>query len=96
MDDHQRESCELCGRRTSLTSHHLIPRKLHRRNFFKNRYSRDELQGCLRLCRACHRGLHKLYDEMTLGKSLNSLEKLLADDAVVRHVAWVAKQKVLG
>lgn len=30
---------------------------------------------------------------MTLGKVLNSLEKLRADEVVMKHVAWVARQK---
>ncbi len=31
---------------------------------------------------------------MTLGKNFNSLEKLRADTAVMKHVAWVSKRKV--
>ncbi len=89
------ETCELCCRATALTWHHLIPRKLHRRNFFKKKYTREQLQARARLCRACHRGLHKLYDEMTLGKTLDSIEKLREDPVVMRHVAWVARQKVV-
>ncbi len=88
--------CELCGRDTSLTLHHLIPRKLHRRNFFRKYYTRDELQRGVRVCRLCHNGIHRLYDEMTLGKKLNSLEKLRADTAIARHVAWVARQKSIS
>ncbi len=87
------DRCELCSRSTALTWHHLVPRKLHRRNFFKKTYSRKALQARVKLCRACHRGIHKLYDEMTLGKQLNSVEKLRADPSVMKHVRWVAKQK---
>lgn len=86
--------CALCQRQTPLTFHHLIPRKLHRRNYFRKRYTRDERQEGISLCRACHRGLHKLYDEMTLGKQFNTLDKLRDDHAVCRHVRWVAKQKI--
>lgn len=89
------DRCELCSRCTALTWHHLIPRKLHRRNFFKKKYSRQALQARIKLCRSCHRGIHKLYDEMTLGKQLNSVEKLRADQSVMKHVSWVAKQKVV-
>ncbi|MEM7258612.1 MAG: hypothetical protein AAF404_14635 [Pseudomonadota bacterium] len=85
--------CALCQRRGHLTFHHLIPRKLHRRNFFRKRYTRQELQEGVSVCRTCHNGLHKLYDEMTLGKHLNTLEKLRNDEAVARHVSWVAKRK---
>ena len=85
--------CPLCRRQVPLTFHHLIPRKLHRRNYFKKHYSRVELNQGINICRPCHSGLHKLYDEMTLGKQFNTLHTLLKDEAVLRHCAWVAKQK---
>jgi len=77
-----------------LTLHHLIPRKLHRRAHFRKHYSRDQLNAGIYICRACHNGVHKLYDEMHLGRYLNTLASLQADEAVARHVSWVAKQKV--
>ena len=89
-----RGCCQLRERQTFLTLHHLIPRKLHRRNWFRKHYTRDELQRVVALCRDCHRGLHKLYDEMKLGKSYNSLDKLRADEAVMKHVQWVARRRV--
>lgn len=85
--------CALCGRHVPLTFHHLIPRKMHRRNHFRRRYSRDELNRGVRLCRLCHRGLHRLYDEMTLARELSSLAALRADPLIGRHVEWVKKQK---
>ena len=36
-------NCPLCGRYLPLTFHHLIPKKMHRRNAFRRRYSRSEL-----------------------------------------------------
>lgn len=45
------------------------------------------------LCRLCHNGIHEHYDEMQLAKSFNTLESLLADTALQKHFAWVAKQK---
>ncbi len=45
------------------------------------------------LCPRCHKGIHKLYSESDLGNQLNTLESLLADPAVSKHVAWVAKQR---
>lgn len=85
--------CELCGVRRQLTFHHLIPRKLHRRTSFKKHYSREILNTGIDICQPCHRGLHKLYDEMALGKRFYTLDLLLADEAVQRHVQWSAKQK---
>lgn len=86
-------SCACCGRMTTLTFHHLIPRKLHRRTAFKKRYSREELNQGIAVCRACHNGIHDLYNEMQLAKEFSNLNALLADAALQRHFAWVAKQK---
>jgi len=85
--------CPLCKRVTSLTFHHLIPRKLHRRNFFKKNYSKAELNQGVNVCRLCHNGIHDLYDEMTLAKRFASLDLLQKDTALTKHFDWVAKQK---
>lgn len=84
--------CALCGQRRVLTFHHLIPRKLHRRTFYKKKYSKEFLNQGILICQLCHKGIHKYYDEMTLAKSLSTLEALQADEALKRHIAWVAKQ----
>jgi hypothetical protein len=85
--------CATCGRETTLTFHHLIPRKMHRRTHFKKHYAKDQLQDGIDVCRCCHRGIHDTYDEMTLAKEFDSLELILADDMLQRHFAWAAKQK---
>ncbi|NVJ62343.1 MAG: hypothetical protein HWE27_18290, partial [Gammaproteobacteria bacterium] len=77
-----------------LTFHHLIPRKLHRRKRFQKLYSKQELNQGIEICRKCHRGIHKTYDEMTLGQEFNSLQLILSDTALLKHFHWVAKQKV--
>ena len=84
--------CPLCGRQVALTFHHLIPRKMHRRNFFKRHFSKAELHQGIYVCRLCHSGIHSLFDEMTLAKQYNSLDRLLACEALRRHCRWVAKQ----
>ena len=88
------DRCALCQRRRHLTFHHLIPRKLHRRTRFRKRYSRDQLNRGIDICRICHNGLHRLYDEMTLARDFNSLESILADPDLARHIAWSARQRV--
>jgi hypothetical protein len=87
-------NCQLCGRDVPLTFHHLIPRRNHRRRFFQRRFDREEMRrrGAW-LCRDCHRAIHRLYDERTLGERFNTLEALRADAAVQRHVAWVSRQR---
>ena len=87
------ETCTLCGRKVPLTFHHLIPRKVHRRTYFAKHYTKEQLAKGIHVCRLCHSGIHNAYDEMTLAKELNTLEKLKRDVQVRRHVEWVRKQK---
>ena len=62
---------------------------MHRRTYFQKHYNKAELQQGVMLCRLCHKGIHTLYDEMTLAKRLNSLQQLQADDKISQHVDWV-------
>ncbi len=66
---------------------------MHRRQHFRKKYSKDELMAGIYICQLCHRGLHKLFDEMTLAKEYYSLNKILNDDEIIKHVKWVKKQK---
>lgn len=90
----KQSACPLCQRSMALTFHHLIPRKLHRRNFFAKHFNREQLNQGIFICRTCHNAVHRFYDEMTLGKKLNSLEALLADPLLSQHFAWVGKQRI--
>lgn len=87
-------SCALCGQLRDLYFHHLIPRKMHRRNNFKKNYSREQLDAGIMICKLCHRGLHKTYDEMTLAKDFNTIEAIRQDDTMQRHILWSRKQKI--
>ena len=86
--------CPLCKRQSDLTFHHLIPKKVHRRNFFKKNFSKQELNQGIKICRTCHSGIHKRYDEMTLAKQLNSLDKLKGDEQLNNFFNWVARQRI--
>ena len=86
-------TCELCGRKAPLSFHHLIPRKVHRRKRFKKQFSRQQLAVGVKLCQLCHRGIHRLYDEMTLATQLYTKESLADDPVIRKHVHWVRKQK---
>jgi len=88
------ETCPLCRREVALTFHHLIPKKVHGRNFFQKKYSKSELRSGIDICRKCHDGIHDFYDEMALGKNLSTLEAIQSDPALAKHFAWVAKQRV--
>ncbi|MEM1433822.1 MAG: hypothetical protein AAGG11_07210 [Pseudomonadota bacterium] len=89
----QGERCALCERETLLTFHHLIPKKAHRRPRFRKRYDRATLASGIRICRLCHRGIHKLYDEIELAERFNTLASLRADEALSRHISWVSRQQ---
>jgi 5-methylcytosine-specific restriction endonuclease McrA len=94
MTTHGRpEACALCLRKVALTFHHLIPKKVHRRTYFRKHVSRDVLAQGIYVCRKCHSGIHQVYDEMLLAKEFNTLQKLSASQELARHVAWVSRQK---
>lgn len=86
------DKCCLCQRKVPLTFHHLIPRKVHRRTHFKKHFSKEALAKGILVCHKCHNGIHRLHNEMTLAKNLNTLEKLIIDDDLIRHIEWVARQ----
>lgn len=75
-----------------LTFHHLIPRKVHRRTHFRKHFSREQLACGIHVCRLCHSGIHRLYDELVLARRLATLDALRADPAIQRHCQWVRKQ----
>lgn len=86
-------TCPLCQREMALTFHHLIPRAMHRRNYFRKHYSRTELAQGVDMCRPCHSAVHRFFTEMQLAKELNTLEKLLSQPEVQKHIVWMGKQK---
>ena len=75
-------SCELCRRAVEvLTRHHLIP------------VGQDGRHGpTAQLCLACHQQIHMLFDNATLARELDSLEKLRRNGKVRRFLRWVRKQ----
>jgi hypothetical protein len=89
----KKQTCPLCGRVTELSFHHFIPKKMHRRTYFRKNFTKEELSGGIMICRLCHDGIHDLYDEMELAKRFPSLQALAADPALKRHVRWVSRQK---
>ena len=86
--------CPFCQRELSLTFHHLIPKKLHRRARFRKQYSREQLNRGIAICRQCHDGVHKRYDEMRLYQDFRTPQALAKDPALRRHFDWVSRQKV--
>ena len=66
---------------------------MHRRKGFRRRYTREVFNLGISICRQCHRGIHAIYDELTLAKQYYTLELVLADPALSSHFAWVARQR---
>ena len=66
---------------------------MHRRKSFRRRFSKEELNMGVHICLKCHRGIHALYDELTLATRFNRLELLLNDETLAGHFRWVAKQR---
>lgn len=85
--------CPLCGRRLTLTFHHLIPKKLHRRPRFKRRQGKDMLARGIYICRDCHDGIHATYSEIELAQRFSAPEAIAEDPALARHFAWVSRQR---
>ena len=90
------KACELCARVTRIgtTEHHLIPRTCHRNKWFKKRYSREQMQRTISVCRDCHAAIHRFVPrEKELGRHHNTVETLLAHDQIGRFVEWVRHRR---
>ena len=87
--------CELCGHRKKLTKHHLVPRAVHTKKRYVNRFGKKEMrQRGLMICKDCHAGIHDLIpDEKELADKYHTKELLLANVAIKKHITWVKKQK---
>jgi hypothetical protein len=96
-EDRSIGKCELCQRdNQSLSEHHLIPREVHSKQRFIRRFGKKEMKARkAMLCRLCHkRGVHELIpDNKELADKFNTIELLMADERIQRHVKWVQKQK---
>ncbi len=87
------DACELCGREgLDLTFHHLIPRTLHSRKWFKKNFTAEQLSSGSELCKDCHDAIHRFIPEKVLGTEYNTLDRLRAHDKVAGFVAWVSKR----
>jgi len=85
--------CNFCKRDTSLTAHHLIPRTLHSNKWFKKNYTLKEMtHRRVDLCVDCHRFIHVKWDEKYLGRHLNTIELLLAQEDLQRFIKFISKK----
>lgn len=88
------ELCALCDSPHQITFHHLIPKTCHRNKWFRKRFTIEDMKTRgLYLCRPCHSFIHKKYPEKYLGRELNTLEKLQADEVTATYLRWAKKQR---
>lgn len=90
------KACRLCNRvtRRGTTEHHLIPRTCHKNKWFKKRFSRQEMNQTISVCRDCHGSIHDLIPrEKELGRHHHTVETLLAHEQLGAFVAWVSKRR---
>ncbi|MEB3280615.1 MAG: HNH endonuclease [Lyngbya sp.] len=78
--------CELCERDLpQLTVHHLVPRQ-------KTKRKKLDPGPTVEICSACHRQIHRLFDNTRLANELNSLDALRSEPQMAKFLAWVRKQ----
>ncbi|MEZ6135191.1 MAG: hypothetical protein R3C53_09805 [Pirellulaceae bacterium] len=88
--------CELCGRtmQAATTAHHLIPRACHSNKWFRSRFTREQMQQTVDLCRDCHVTIHRFIPkEKQLGRHFHSLALLRAHPQIAGFLTWIVKQK---
>jgi len=75
--------CELCDRdEDRFEKHHLVPK------------SKGGLKGdFIMVCEQCADQIHALYDNKTLSKKFNTLQKLKEDPKISSYIEWVKKRK---
>lgn len=83
--------CELCKRDEQvLTFHHLIPRTLHTNKWFKKNYTKEELSKGINICKDdCHKEIHKYISEKEMGRSFNTIQKLLRHAKIKKYIKWL-------
>jgi hypothetical protein len=45
------------------------------------------------ICRRCHSFIHKKFPEKVLGRELNTLAKIVANDTISAYLKWARKQR---
>lgn len=74
--------CPLCDRpmpEGSWTLHHLTPKSQGGR-------------ATVALHHICHKTVHRLFDERTLARRLNTIEALREEPEIQSFLAWIAKR----
>ncbi len=60
----------------------------------QKRHTKEELRSRgINICRLCHSGIHDLINEKELAERFTTKEALLQHPGLLKHIAWVKKQK---
>jgi|EP00945_MAST-04E_sp_MAST-4E-sp1_P000183 hypothetical protein len=86
-------ACSICLRTLPLTAHHLIPKTMHAHYVKKGTHTRDQLNQCVDLCRACHSNVHKTENCKDLAEHYNTIELLLEHPKIKKFANYISKQK---
>lgn len=74
--------CEICNRETNnLEKHHLDP---------KNRKKSPTIDVCMQ----CGDQIHLMFDNSILSRELNSVEKIVSNEKMIKYIKWVRKQPI--
>lgn len=66
---------------------------MHRRKRYHRHYSRETLAKGIYICRDCHDAIHRTYDEQQLAKAYATPELIGLDPKLMRHFAWLSRQR---
>ena len=82
--------CELCGKETKLTKHHLIPQNVSRSNKYPKSLKTDE-SNFLMICSECHSSIHGFYTNQELRDLYYTKELLMESEEFGRYLSWKVK-----
>ena len=81
------KTCVICcrelGSETLLSKHHLIPKSKGGRH-----------SPTILIHNICHQKIHSVFTEKELKNHYNTVEKLLANEAMSKFVKWVGKKHI--
>lgn len=87
------DRCVLCERDLPLTFHHVIPKLVHKRRWVKERYSPEELQTGIWVCKPCHSAIHRFIEHADLARSFHTIEQLKSHEDLGKFIRWSTKQR---
>lgn len=93
------DCCLVCERVMRLTRHHLIPRQTHHSIQKKNKskkeaaeiITKEQCNQTIAICRLCHSTIHRLFTNIELARTYNTLEALLSDERFFKYAQWASK-----